>query len=336
MSEVVVTDAAVVHPRELVALAPFSDRPAAKLAAVAADLTPLHATSGQVLMRQGEWADSFLLIVNGSAEIRQAGANRAAVAADFTPGSVVGEIALLRHAPRMATVTAKDDLHGYLGYEPAFAALLEMPSVAAQLVRTARQRLAAFTDPVPIRARDGTELLLRPVLPGDSRRAAEGRSLFSSETLYRRFLSVRRLTPEVITYLCEVDYIDHFAWVLLDEPAGPIVAGARYVRDQRDPALAEIAVTVGDAYQGRGIGTLLLGTLAATAQLAGIDRFHAHVLADNWPSRALLDRWGAKWVCDGPGVLATTIGLSALHETPPLAAPAGIHDAASQLIAAFG
>jgi CRP-like cAMP-binding protein len=287
-------------------------------------------------MRQGDRDESFLLIITGNAEVHRARVHQAAVTAEFTPGPVVGEIALLRHAPRMATVTATGDLHGYLGNALAFAALLDIPHIAAQLERVARQRLAAVIDPLPIRSRDGIDLLLRPVLPGDARRAAESRWLFSSQTLYRRFLSARRLTPEMFGYLCDVDYINHFAWVVLDGPHGPIVAGARYVRDQHDPALAEVAVTVADTYQCRGIATLLLGTLAATAQLAGIERVHAQLLRDNWPVRGILDRWGAETVSDDPGVLAATVNLPAPHQTPPSTPPPGVLDAARHLIAAFG
>lgn len=47
---------------------------------------------------------------------------------------------------------------------------------------------------------------------------------------------------------------------------GPVVADARFVRDHDDLASAEIALNVADAYQGCGIGTLLLGALAITAR----------------------------------------------------------------------
>ena len=62
-------------------------------------------------------------------------------------------------------------------------------------------------------------------------------------------------------YLFEVDYLDHFVWVLTDGVDGPVVADARFVRDEADPAVAEIAFIVGDDYQGRGIGTFLMEAL---------------------------------------------------------------------------
>jgi protein lysine acetyltransferase len=54
--------------------------------------------------------------------------------------------------------------------------------------------------------------------------------------------------------------------VVTDGIDGPVVADARFVRDHDDLASAEIALNVADAYQGRGIGTLLLGALAITAR----------------------------------------------------------------------
>lgn len=60
--------------------------------------------------------------------------------------------------------------------------------------------------------RDGSELCLRPVLPGDNERTARGPVQFSSETFYRRFQTTRAPTPSLMRYLFEVDYVDHFVW----------------------------------------------------------------------------------------------------------------------------
>ena len=42
-------------------------------------------------------------------------------------------------------------------------------------------------------------------------------------------------TQSLMTYLFEVDYVDHFVWVMTDGPDGPGVADARFVRDENDP-----------------------------------------------------------------------------------------------------
>jgi hypothetical protein len=61
-----------------------------------------------------------------------------------------------------------------------------------------------------------TVLFLRPVLPGDTERANHPAVEFSEETLYRRFMSTRAPTPNLLHYLFHVDYVDHFVWVLVD------------------------------------------------------------------------------------------------------------------------
>ena len=95
-----------------------------------------------------------------------------------------------------------------------------------------------------------------------------------------------------MTYLFEVDYVDHFVWVMTDGAEGPGVAGARFVRDQDDPSIAEIAFTVADAYQGRGIGAFLMGALAVAARYDGVERFSARVLPENSSMREILDGMG--------------------------------------------
>jgi protein lysine acetyltransferase len=314
----------------------FADVELDDLRTLATELEPLQARSGEVLMRQGERALSFLIIAEGSVQVEHTGLDGKVAVAEVPAGLVVGEIALLRNAPRTATVIAADELYGYVGFEPAFAAMLQIPDIADKLVRTARQRLAAFLTPIPFRARDGRPLLLRPVLPGDGLRVIKGRVWFSPETLYRRFLSVRTPTEALLTYLSEVDYVDHFVWVVTD-PKGAVVADGRFVRCEEDPAAGEIAFTVADAYQGLGIGTQLFGALAITARVDGIERFHAKVLSDNAPARTLLDKLDAQWERDEPGVVCATVDVPETKDLPlQLHSVDEIRNIARHVIQAFG
>ena len=162
--------------------------------------------------------------------------------------------------------------------------------------------------------RDDTELYLRPVLPGDSERTSDGSIEFSSETLYRRFQTTRTPTNSLMTYLFEVDYKHHFVWVMTDGEDGPVVADARFVRDETDPTLAEVAFIVGDDYQGRGVGSLLMAALAVAARGDGIRRFSARVLSDNLAMRKILDRFGAQWHREDLGVVTTVIDVPALRD----------------------
>ena len=296
---------------DLTALRIFAGYPADALVPLAAELTPLTASAGQVLMQQGELAVSFLLIGSGGAEVSHSESGHETIAT-LSPGMIVGEIALLRDTRRTATVIATEPLTGWVGDREAFATMLEIPGMLDRLVRTARQRLAAFITPVPLQMRDGSWFYLRPVLPGDSERTANGPVEFSGETLYRRFQSVRTPTKSLMTYLFEVDYVHHFVWVMTDGAEGPVVADARFVLDEADPTVAEVAFIVGDDYQGRGIGTVLMEALVVAAHASGVRHFTARVLTDNFPMRAILNRLGAVWERDDLGVVTTTVDVPSL------------------------
>jgi len=292
----------------------FEDCSAEQLHAVAQRLRPLRAATGQVLMRQGEQAVSFILIHSGRAEIRHTGEDDAVVIDEVSAGVIVGEIALLRDKPRTATVTATEPLSGYIGDEKAFAVMADLPGVSERLLRTARQRLAAFVTPISVILTDGTELMLRPALPGDSERSNHASVEFSSETLYRRFMSARAPSPALMDYLFQVDYVDHFVWVLVDGVDGPVVADVRFVRDVNEASVAEIAFIVADDYQGRGIGSLLMDALSIAGYVGGVRRFTARLLADNLRMRTILDRFGAEWEHDEPGVVTTEFDVPSLDE----------------------
>ena len=292
---------------ELAAMDIFQGCPAEELAPLAASVQPLRAAAGQVLMRQGEQAVSFLLISSGTAEIKHVGSDGTVAVGEAAAGTIIGEIALLRDIPRIATVTTAEPLTGWIGDNDAFTRMVHIPGVMPRLLRTVRQRLAAFITPIPVRVRDGTDLLLRPVLPGDDERTVHGHIQFSSETLYRRFMTARPPSPALMHYLSEVDYVDHFVWVVTD--GSDPVADARFVRDETDSTIAEIAFTVADAYQGRGIGSFLIGALSIAASVDGVERFSARMLSDNLPMRTIMDRHGAVWQREDVGVITTVIDV---------------------------
>ena len=86
------------------------------------------------------------------------------------------------------------------------------------------------------------------------------------------------MTPPLARYLAEVDYVDHFAWVAVDSSGVP-VGGVTYVRSASDRALADISFLIEDQFQGRGLGTLLMGAVAIAARRNGIDAF----APTSWP-----------------------------------------------------
>jgi RimJ/RimL family protein N-acetyltransferase len=137
---------------------------------------------------------------------------------------------------------------------------------------------------------DGTQILLRPIQPGDKARLSLALGRLSQETIRRRFFAAKpRFTSGELRYLTEVDGHNHIALVaLLAEDPDSIVGVARCVRLPETPDTAEFAVVVGDPLQGRGLGTLLARELAGAARAAGIRRFAATMLGDNDAIRRLM------------------------------------------------
>ena len=100
------------------------------------------------------------------------------------------------------------------------------------------------------------------------------------ETVRRRYLAPKpQLSRRELTYLTEVDGVDHVAYVAV--AAGRIVGVARWVRLEDDPETAEAAVVVADEHQGHGLGRRLGVALADAAGERGIKRFSAVLLSDN-------------------------------------------------------
>ena len=272
----------------------------ADLESLAELVLPFAAPAGTVLLRRGEVAGHFLVLTSGSARVVFGGQGERKVAV-VAEGSIVGEMALLRGTRHSATVTAMTGTRGLRGGRAAFTRLLAIPGVLEKVVTTARRRLAAAMVPVPVTLRDGTAAGLRPVYPGDQQELMRG-ELFSARTRYLRFLGAEQVTPALARYLTEVDYVDHFAWVAVVS-ADVSVGGGTYVRSASDRALADISFMIEDEWQGRGLGTLLMGAVAIAARRNGIARFAADVLAENAPMRAILAHAGIKWQPAQAGVV---------------------------------
>lgn len=145
-----------------------------------------------------------------------------------------------------------------------------------------------------ITLRSGREVGIRPIQADDGPRLQAAYERLTPQTKYRRFLAVKpRLTGADLRYLTRVDGTDHVALAAtpLDQP-DRIIAVARFVRLREHPEAAELAIVVGDPYQGEGLGSELLERLAEAALARGIAVLKATVLADNVPVHRLL-RHGA-------------------------------------------
>jgi GNAT superfamily N-acetyltransferase len=140
-----------------------------------------------------------------------------------------------------------------------------------------------------VELRDGSVVVIRPVQPGDAPLLAEGFTRLSMESRQLRFLIGKSsLSPAELRYFTEIDHHDHEALGALDPDDGRGLGIARYIRHVDDPEGAEVAVTVIDEWQDRGLGTELLKRLADRARQEGIRHFTALVDVDNEAVQALL------------------------------------------------
>jgi protein lysine acetyltransferase len=138
--------------------------------------------------------------------------------------------------------------------------------------------------------RDGTGVLIRRIEPGDKGLLADGLRRLSDETIRRRFLAAKpRFSAAELRYLTEVDGVNHVALVaLLASDTELLIGVARWVRLPDAPDTAEIAIVVGDPWQGQGLGRRMTELLADEARAAGIRRFAATMLGDNRPAQRLM------------------------------------------------
>ena len=115
--------------------------------------------------------------------------------------------------------------------------------------------------------RDGSIVVIRAVQPQDARLLAEGFARMSPESRQLRFLTGKpSLTPAEVHYFTEVDHHNHEALGAVD-PGDRLGLGvARFVRHAEDPDGAEVAVTVTDAWQRRGLASGAAGWFADRAQ----------------------------------------------------------------------
>ncbi len=126
--------------------------------------------------------------------------------------------------------------------------------------------------------RDGGTAHVRPIRADDGPAVLELYTRLSDEGRRLRFFTP--LSASVASTFEHVTDVDYDWNVTLVAELGPdMVAIARY--DRKDDQEAEIAFTVRDDQQGRGLGTVMLEQLAAIARTRGIRTFHAEVLGDN-------------------------------------------------------
>ena len=177
---------------------------------------------------------------------------------------------------------------------------------------------ADASEPVPCGVR------LRPIEPSDAPALQDAFEHLSPLSRYYRFhAGMAHLPDELLRKLTVVDGVNHVALVAIEscpEPHGAGVGVARFVRVADAPDTAEIAVTVIERAQGRGVARQLLAALAPLARERGIQTFTMQVLAGNQRVRRMAKAMGAVARSSEAGVIAFYVPVSALEDEPNQAA----------------
>lgn len=130
--------------------------------------------------------------------------------------------------------------------------------------------------------RDGSAVEIRALRPDDKADMLAALEQTSAQSRQRRFFVMKRhFSDKERAFFMDIDFENHVGLVVLAEDAGrkTIVGGGRYI--VFEPGHAEMAFIVVDAWQGRGIGSILMRHLVAIATEAGLKELMAEVLPEN-------------------------------------------------------
>ncbi len=159
------------------------------------------------------------------------------------------------------------------------------------------RHMAIHPYPSALRARwtlaDGTGVTVRPIRPEDAlKEASFVRNLSDNARHFRFMVGLRELPREMLIRFTQIDYDRELALVALVEKEGEedYIGVARYATTA--PRVANVAIVVADAWQGRGIGRRLFGQLIESARARGFELLEGEILAENEGARALVKGHG--------------------------------------------
>ena len=149
--------------------------------------------------------------------------------------------------------------------------------------------------------KDGTKVTIRPIRPEDEPAMVTFHESLSDRSVYFRYFHMlnldQRVAHERLTRICFIDYDREMALVAeIQDPqtgARQIIAVGRLTQIHATHD-AEFAILVTDQYQGRGLGTKLLGQLLDIARAEGVQKVTADMLSENLDMHRLCERYGFK------------------------------------------
>jgi GNAT superfamily N-acetyltransferase len=189
-------------------------------------------------------------------------------------------------------------LHGKTMRERAMSLIsVAHPDYRSELLHAAKRRRIVYPNqimppaqvPYPaqyeenVTLRDGSKVFVRPIRPDDEPMMRDMFYDFSEQTKYLRYhASLKSMPHNRLQVFCNVDYRTEMALVSLFGPPGneQVVGVGRYMRDAEGDT-AEVAFTVRDDWQRKGLGSYFFERLVQIGRENGISTFHAYVLVEN-------------------------------------------------------
>ncbi len=141
--------------------------------------------------------------------------------------------------------------------------------------------------------RDGSRVEIRALRPEDEAAMLAAIERTSAQSLQRRFFVMKRhFSEKERAFFMNVDFKNHVAIVALAEEGDSkvIAGGGRYI--VFETGRAEMAFVVVDAWQGKGVGTILMRHLVKFANDAGLQELTAEVLHENTAMRKVFEKFG--------------------------------------------
>jgi len=141
--------------------------------------------------------------------------------------------------------------------------------------------------------RDGTEVLIRPIKPEDAESEREFILGLSDETSFYRFFAIpHEPSPEMIRELCTIDYEKQMALVAETRHGErKLFAGVGRIMESTENR-AEMAIVVGDYFQGKGLAGQLMALLLDFAKERKFASVYALILPENMPMINLARKLG--------------------------------------------
>lgn len=122
-------------------------------------MAEMHYEPGDVILREGDMGDAMYLIWSGRVAVVKGGVHSPTIVMYRQPGEVVGEMALLEHKPRSASIVALDSVRLLRINQDGFNELLKThPEFGTNILASLSARLRAAQEMASVNSKIGREL----------------------------------------------------------------------------------------------------------------------------------------------------------------------------------